>query len=84
MTIPMTTLIPASERKAPAKCLIAACLLAAFSTANASPYKITGLGAADTWEVKLISKQTHEGDEHVLETPVLDFTAPLAPGHLRM
>lgn len=68
------------------KRFIAACLsgslplLTAFGTADASPYKITGLDAADAWEVKLISKQAHEGDEHLLETPVLDFTAPLAPG----
>lgn len=52
----------------------------ALGAAHASPYRITGLDAADHWEVKTIAKDTVEGDERVIEAPLIDFTAPLAPG----
>jgi hypothetical protein len=52
----------------------------ALSTAQASPYHITGLDAADHWEIKTIAKDSVEGDERVLEAPLIDLTAPLAPG----
>lgn len=51
-----------------------------LSTAQASPYHITGLDAADHWEIKTIAKGSEKGDESVLEAPLIDITAPLAPG----
>lgn len=56
------------------------CSCLALSAAQASPYRITGLDAADHWEIKTIAKHTDEGDERVLEAPMIDLTAPLAPG----
>lgn len=47
--------------------------------AQASPYRITGLDAADHWEIKTIATDTDEGDERVREA-LIDLTAPLAPG----
>ena len=57
-----------------------AATLAFASATQASPYRITGLDAADHWEIKTIAKDTAEGDERVLEAPLFDITAPLAPG----
>jgi hypothetical protein len=54
------------------------CLI--LGAAQASPYHITGLDAADHWEIKTIAKASAEGDERVLEAPLIDITAPLAPG----
>jgi hypothetical protein len=56
------------------------CSCFALSVAQASPYRITGLDAADHWEIKTIAKNTDEGDERLLEAPLIDLTAPLAPG----
>jgi hypothetical protein len=57
---------------------VCSCLV--LAAAQASPYRITGLDAADHWEIKMIAKDTVEGDERVREAPLIDLTAPLAPG----
>lgn len=57
-----------------------ACGCLVLSTAQASPYRIPGLDAADHWEIKTIATDTVEGNERVLDAPLFDITAPLAPG----
>lgn len=48
--------------------------------AAASPYKVAGLDAADSFEIKLLAEYSDQGGEKILEGPVLDLTAPLGPG----
>ena len=54
-------------------------LAMAAGPAGASPYHVTGLDAADSWEVKLIG--TYDDDPFSHETGgAIDITAPLAAG----
>jgi hypothetical protein len=52
----------------------------AAGPATASPFKITGLDAASTWEIKLVAETEDTASEHEVEAPVLDVTAPIRPG----
>lgn len=58
---------------------LAALALGMSGAAQASPYRVTGLGAADTWELKLVSKYDHDDTETKVKG-AFDITAPLAPG----
>lgn len=62
--------------------IAAAGLLAIMTggTAEASPYRITGMDAATHWEIKLEGKYEDTHDENVIEAPLIDLTAPLAKG----
>lgn len=55
-------------------------LCAAAGTALASPYKIPGMDAASSFEVKLQGEVTASDLETEIEAPVLDITFPLRPG----
>ena len=64
----------------PSRWISTASLILVPATATASPYKITGLHAADTFEIKLETKIESKDGESVLEGPAIDLTAPIARG----
>lgn len=61
-------------------CLVTAALTAWPGMASASPYKITGLGAATSLEIKLFTKFKSTSSKSELEGPGFDLTMPLAQG----
>lgn len=54
--------------------------MAVAGGAQASPFEVPDLDAADAWELKVEGSMSKSDSERFVEAPVLDITAPIRPG----